>query len=161
MAADENHGERLDREHEQLFHELRSILPGAEVLFAFLLTIAFTERFKSLTDTQRNVYFATFLIAGAALVLLLSPTAFHRIRFRQGDKEAMLRLANVEMIAAMMLMSMAITGVVFLICDLLFSTTLALLVCAPLLAFISTIWWLVPLRRKFNNLDSNSEETPQ
>jgi CDP-diglyceride synthetase len=153
MPSEESQAERLDREHEQLFHELRSILPGAEVLFAFLLTIAFTERFKSLTVTQRNVYFATFLIAGAALVLLLAPTAFHRIRFRQGDKEAMLRLANVEMIAAMTLMSVAITGVVFLICDVLFRSSVALLVCVPLLTFISTLWWAVPLRRKFNGTE--------
>jgi predicted membrane channel-forming protein YqfA (hemolysin III family) len=142
--------EQLDREHEQLFHELRSILPGAEVLFAFLLTIAFTERFQTLTETQRSIYYAIFLLSGTALTLLLAPTAFHRVRFRRQDKEAMLKLANTEMIVAMVLMSLSISGVVFLITDLLFSSLAASLVSLTLVSSISALWWLVPLRRQFS-----------
>jgi predicted membrane channel-forming protein YqfA (hemolysin III family) len=147
---DESNSERLDREHEQLFHELRSILPGAEVLFAFLLTIAFTERFRTLTDLQRNVYYTIFLLSATSLALLLAPTAFHRVRFRQSDKNAMLKLANREMIAAMALMSFSTTGVVFLITDLLFSSAVATIVGATLIVVMSCLWWLVPLRRRFN-----------
>jgi hypothetical protein len=142
--------DQLDKEHEQLFHELRSVLPGAEVLFAFLLTIAFTERFRSLSELQRNVYYAVFLLASTSLVLLLAPTAFHRVRFRQSDKDAMLKLANLEMIMAMVLMSFSISGVVFLITDLLFSSWAASVVSLVLAVSISSLWWLVPLRRQFN-----------
>jgi Family of unknown function (DUF6328) len=148
---EETEAERLDREHEQLFHELRSILPGAEVLFAFLLTIAFTERFQTLTTVQSNIYYAIFLLSGMSLVLLLAPTAFHRVRFRQRDKNAMLRLANREMIAAMVLMSLSISGVAFLITDLLFSSAAATTVGAVLLLTMTTLWWLVPLRRRFTD----------
>jgi predicted membrane channel-forming protein YqfA (hemolysin III family) len=145
QAKDE---EDLQREHEELFHELRSIIPGAEVLFAFLLTVAFTERFQRLTSFQRGVYFTTFLLAASALVLLLAPTAFHRVRFRQRDKEAMLRVANVEAIAAMVLMSLSIACVVLLITDLMFDTTLAWTLAIVAWLVASLVWWAYPLARR-------------
>src|SRR6187431_3070411 len=118
----ETDSERLEREHEELFDELRSIIPGVQVLFAFLLTVAFTERFEDLTDLQRGVYYATFFCAGLTLVLLLAPSSFHRIRFRQHDKDALLRAANVEALAALALLAFSIAGTVFLITDVMFST---------------------------------------
>jgi predicted membrane channel-forming protein YqfA (hemolysin III family) len=140
----------LDREHEQLFHELRSIIPGAEVLFAFLLTVAFTNRFDQLTSFQRNVYFTTFLLSAVILVLLLAPTAFHRVRFRQGDKEAMMRVANVEAIAAMILMSFSISCVVLLITDLMFDTTLAWVLASVAWVIASLVWWAYPVARSLS-----------
>jgi predicted membrane channel-forming protein YqfA (hemolysin III family) len=144
----------LDREHEELFHELRSIIPGAEVLFAFLLTVAFTERFQRLTDLQRGVYFTTFLLAAVTLVLLLAPTAFHRVRFRQGDKEAMMRIANVEAIAAMVLMSLSISCVVLLITDLMFDTTMAWVLATVTLVVASLVWWAYPVARRVNDAET-------
>lgn len=144
----ETDDERLQREHEQLFHELRSIIPGVEVLFAFMLTVAFTERFERLSDVQRLVYYATFLCAGLAILLLLAPASFHRVRFRQDDKEAMLRIANVEAIAALVLISLAVAGTVFLITDLMFSSTLATIVSALVWVATGALWWGVPLTRE-------------
>ena len=145
---DETQDERLQREHEQLFHELRAIIPGVEVLFAFMLTVAFTERFERLTDVQRWVYYATFLCAGVAILLLLAPASFHRVRFRQDDKEAMMRTANVEAISALVLISLAIAGTVFLITDLMFSSGAAAAVSAAIWLATSALWWGVPLARE-------------
>lgn len=147
-TPDDSHAERLDREHEQFFHELRSILPGAEVQFAFLLTVAFTERFRELSDLQRAVYYATFICAGVSIVLLLAPAAFHRVRFRQHDKEAMIRLANVEAIAALVLVSLSVAGTVLLISDLLLPTWSAALVSGSLWLFATVLWWAFPLVRR-------------
>lgn len=139
--------ERLEREHEQLFHELRSVIPGAEVLFAFLLTIAFTPGFVDLGDRQQTVYYLTFVCSGLALILLLAPTAFHRIRFRQQDKNAMIRLANIEVLAAMFLISVSVAGVVYLVTDVALGTIEASIV-APVLWLLTTVlWWAVPLAR--------------
>lgn len=140
--------ERLEREHEQLFHELRSIIPGVEVQFAFLLTIAFSNRFESITDVQRTVYYVTFLLAGVSLVLLLAPSSFHRVRFRQHDKETMMRWANVEVLTALVLTSLSIAGTVFLISDLLFTTTFATVVAALVWLAASALWWGGPLLRR-------------
>ncbi|MBA3434811.1 MAG: hypothetical protein H0U08_12050 [Actinobacteria bacterium] len=78
--------ERLEREHGELLEELRSLIPGAEVLFGFLLAIRFTGQFGDLTTTQRYVYYVTLLSTAVALVFLLAPAAYHRIRFRTGDR---------------------------------------------------------------------------
>jgi hypothetical protein len=145
---EETPAERLEREHEELFHELRSIIPGAEVLFAFLLTVAFTERMETLTSLQRGVYYGTFMCAGVALVLLLGPSAFHRVQFRQRDKDAMMRTANVEAIIALALISLSIAGAVFLITDLLFATVLATVIAVAIWSVASTLWWIVPLSRR-------------
>jgi amino acid transporter len=149
---DESHDEQLQREHEQLFHELRAIIPGAEVLFAFMLTVAFSDRFEDVTTLQRSVYYVTLLTAGTALLLLLAPASFHRVQFRRHDKEVMMRVANTEAIVALVLVSLAIAGAVFLITDLLFTTVAAVAVAAALWVVTSLVWWGVPLSRRTDDV---------
>jgi hypothetical protein len=144
----ETRAQRLEREHEQLFHELRSIIPGVEVQFAFLLTVAFTQRFETLSDVQRTVYYTTFLCAAASLILLLAPSSFHRVRFRQRDKEAMMRSANVEVLVALVLISFSIAGTVLLISDLMFGLGVAVVVSGIAWLAASTLWWGYPLLRR-------------
>ena len=86
--------ERLDRNLLELLNELRVALPGVQVLFAFLLTVPFTQRFTTLTATQEKVYYATLLCTTASTVLLIAPSAHHRINFRQQDKAYIVFLAN-------------------------------------------------------------------
>ena len=147
-STGESEQERLDREHEQLFHELRSIVPGVQVQTAFLLTVAFTDRFRTLTEVQRDVYYATFVLAAASLVLLFAPAAFHRVQFRQRDKEVMIRAANVEVIAALVLISLSLAGTVFLITDLMFPTGFATVAGIVTLVVATGLWWGFPLTRR-------------
>jgi uncharacterized protein DUF6328 len=91
---DEDVKERLEREHGELLEELRALIPGAQVLFGFLLAIRFTSPFTDLTAVQRYVYYGTLLTTAVALVLLLAPSAYHRLRFREGDKDVMVRKGN-------------------------------------------------------------------
>ena len=149
---DESHDEQLQREHEQLFHELRAIIPGAAVLFAFMLTVAFSDRFEDVTTLQRSVYYVTLLTAGTALLLLLAPASFHRVQFRRHDKEVMMRVANTEAIVALVLVSLAIAGAVFLITDLLFTTVAAVAVAVALWVVTSLVWWGVPLSRRTDDV---------
>jgi len=88
---DEDVKERLEREHGELLEELRALIPGAQVLFGFLLAIRFTSPFTDLNTVQRYVYYFTLLSTAVALVFLLAPSAYHRLRFREGDKDAMVR----------------------------------------------------------------------
>jgi uncharacterized membrane protein len=142
---------RLDREHQELFHELRAVIPGAQVLFAFLLTVAFTPVFSELGTDERAVYFATFILAGIALCLLLSPAAYHRIQFRRGDKDVMLRLANLEALVAMVLLSISLSGVVYLIGSVVYTTELAIASAASLWLLTLIVWWIIPLTRRRRN----------
>jgi hypothetical protein len=115
--------DRVDRELSELLEEVRIALPGAEVLFAFLLGVAFTERVKELSSTVRAVYFATLLLTAAATALLIAPTAYHRIRFREGDKERLLVSATWTAIASLVLMLRAVAGAVRVVDDLLYAPT--------------------------------------
>jgi hypothetical protein len=139
--------QRLDREHEQLFNELRSIIPGVQIQGAFLLTVAFTQRFERLNDFQRDVYYVTFLLAAASLVLLFAPAAFHRVQFRQHDKEMLIRAANVEMITALLLVSFSLAGTVLLISDLIVPTSVAVVVAVAALVVTGLLWWVFPIVR--------------
>ncbi|MGH2737606.1 MAG: DUF6328 family protein, partial [Actinomycetota bacterium] len=87
---DESKGERLDRELGELLQELRVALPGVQVLFAFLLTVPFSQGFARMTAFQRDLYFAILLATALSSVLFIAPTAYHRIRWRDYDKERLL-----------------------------------------------------------------------
>jgi len=146
--AAEDKKEQLEREHGELLEELRSLIPGAEVLFGFLLAIRFTGQFADLTDTQRYVYFATLLSTAVALVMLLAPAAFHRVRFREGDKEVMLRKGNREAIAGTAAIALAFTGVLFLVTDLVFNTPSAVVLGVAFFALTAWRWWVIGLARE-------------
>ncbi len=146
--AEESKKAKLEREHGELLEELRSLIPGAEVLFGFLLAIRFTEKFDTLTLVQERVYYATLLSTAFALVMLLAPAAFHRIRFREGDKEVMLRKGNREAIAGTAAIALAFTGVLFLVTDLVFNTTSAVVLAIAFFALTAWRWWLIALIRE-------------
>jgi hypothetical protein len=138
---------RLEREHNELLQELRSLIPGAQVLLGFLLAISFTNQFGDLTDSERYVYYATLVSTAAALVLFMAPAAHHRLRFREGDKDYMLRKANREAIAGTVASSFALTGVFYLVTDLLFGATQAIVAAALFFAFAAWRWWAFALYR--------------
>jgi Flp pilus assembly protein TadB len=139
--------ERLEREHGELIQELRALIPGAEVLFGFLLAIRFTQRFEELDDSQRYVYYVTLVSTSAALVLYLATSAHHRLRFRTGDKEFALRKGNRDTIAGTVAAAVAFTGVMYLVTDLVFGTWQAIVAAIALFGFICWRWWAVALYR--------------
>jgi predicted membrane channel-forming protein YqfA (hemolysin III family) len=150
-VKDESKEERLDRELIEFLNELRVVLPGVQVLFAFLLTVPFTNRFTRITDTQRQVFFAIFICTTAATALLIAPSAYHRLRWRDFDKERMLRTSNRLSIAGMIFLSLAIVGAAFLVTDLLFHPAAAAAVTAAVAIFFAWFWWGLPLSRKLRD----------
>ena len=141
---DESPKERVDRELIELLNGLRVILPGVQVLLAFLLTVPFSARFEEVTSTDRVIYFATVLITVAATGALTMPAAYHRLRFRQGDKERMLRISNVFAIGGLVLLTLAMASVVFLVTSVLYGVAAAIPVALVALAVLSFAWFAVP-----------------
>ena len=139
---------RLEREHNELLQELRSLIPGAEVLFGFLLAVSFTTQFADLDDGQRYVYYATLVSTAVALVLYLAPASYHRLRFREGDKDYMLRKANREAIAGTVASSFALTGVLYLVTTFVFGTAEGIVVAIAFFAFTAWRWWSHALYRE-------------
>jgi hypothetical protein len=147
-GSDESRKERVDRELIELLNELRVALPGVQVLFAFLLTMPLTARFPELSDLQRTIYIVTFTATTLASALLMAPTAYHRLRFREGDKERMLHTANRQAIAGTALLAMAIGGAALLVADLIYGLTFAVVFAAAIVTWIVGLWFVLPLIRK-------------
>jgi Family of unknown function (DUF6328) len=140
--------ERVDRELIELLNGLRVILPGVQVLLAFLLTVPFSSGFPKATGFERNLYFVTVLLTVASVGALTMPAAYHRIRFREGDKERMLQISNTFAIGGLVLLALAMASVVFLVTDVLFGTAVATPVGVISLAILAGAWFAVPLWRK-------------
>jgi Family of unknown function (DUF6328) len=152
--ANETEQERLDRNLLELLNELRVALPGVQVLFAFLLGVPFTQRFATLTASQEKVYYATLLCTTASTVLLIAPSAHHRINFRQHDKAYIVFLANRMTIAGLGLLALAMSGVVFLITDVLYSSTATAVATAATLLSFGVLWYVIPIWRRLRGRDS-------
>jgi high-affinity Fe2+/Pb2+ permease len=144
---DERQPDRLDRELMELLDELRVALPGVQVLFAFLLTVAFSQGFVKMTVLQRNVYFTTFLATASATAFLMAPSAFHRLRWRRQDKERLLTFGNRMAITGISLLAVSICGAVFVISDVLFDPSIAVSIAAAAAALFAGLWFVLPLSR--------------
>jgi hypothetical protein len=147
----ESKDERLDRELIEFLNELRVALPGVQVLFAFLLGVPFTQRFGQVSDLQKDVYFVTFLCAAAATGLLIAPSAYHRLEWRQGDKEHLLVVSNRFAIAGTAFLALAISGTVFVVTDMLFNEASAALLAGVSAAFFGWFWYGMPLVRRLTS----------
>src|SRR5512146_384859 len=91
---DETPKERADRELIELLNELRVVLPGVSVLLAFLLAVPFAQGWSRVTDLQRDEFVVAFLATAVSVALLTAPSSYHRLRFRHGDKEHMVKIGN-------------------------------------------------------------------
>jgi hypothetical protein len=137
----------LDRELIELLNELRVALPGVQVLFAFLLTVPFSQRFPSLSGLQRGVYFGTVIATALASMFLIAPSSYHRLRWRQHDKERMLVTSNRLSIAGTVFLAISIAAAVFLISDVLFGVGAAGLAGGFMAGLVTWFWFGLPLVR--------------
>ena len=146
--AEETHEERINRELIELLNELRVALPGVQVLFAFLLAVPFSQRFEQTTDLQRDTYMVALLSTLAGSVFLIAPSAYHRIRFRDRDKEALLRISNVFAIVGMIFLAVGMTSVVFLVTDVIYNGVVTTVVTSLTAGLFALVWFVLPLARK-------------
>ena len=116
------------------------------MLFAFLLMVPFTQRFPDLDDLETGVFFMTLLCTAVATVLLIAPSAHHRILWRGGVREQRLALGNMLTIAGLIFLLPAIVGVVFVITAFIFGLTAAVVVTSPLALFFALLGFVLPLR---------------
>jgi hypothetical protein len=161
--------ERCDRNLVELLQEVRVVQTGVQVLFAFLLTAPLAARFPELSDFQRLTYFATLIATGTATILLIAPTAYHRILFRLGDKEHLVVVANRFTLAGLTAVALAIVGALLLVTDLLFRGSGMVVATTGLAALACLIFWCAaPLSRRYrirrsqpSRLGSSRAETPR
>ena len=149
----EEKSERINRELIELLNELRVALPGVQVLFAFLLTVPFSQGFVKTTAFQRDLVFGVLAATAISAALLIAPSAWHRLRFRQRDKEMILLMSNRMAIAGLGFLAISMVGAVMLIANYAFSDTLT--VVSGIVAFLvfGGLWYAVPLARAAEQSD--------
>jgi hypothetical protein len=146
--ADETRDEKLDRELIELLNELRVALPGVQVLFAFLLVVPFQQGYSRLDDLDRNVYFVAVMAAMVATALLIAPSVFHRIRFRDTDKEWLLQISNRLALVGTFFIAVSMVCTIFLITDVIFGGWQATLATAASALVFGGLWYGIALYRE-------------
>jgi hypothetical protein len=144
----ETTAQRLDRNYNELLQELRVAQAGVQILFAFLLTLAFSQRFAETTAFQRATYVVTLLFAAGAAGLLIAPVAFHRIVFRQRQKDDLVEAANRLSLGGLGMLLVAMVGSVLLILDVVLGRARALGLAGVVAAWFIGFWVVLPLARR-------------
>jgi len=147
IERDETEAERIDRNFTELLGELRVVLPGVQVLFAFLLTVPFAQGFTSLTQFERDLYLVVLLLTALASALLMAPTAYHRVLFRKGFKPQILFFANRSVRAGLGVLALAMTGAILLISHVIFGEAAAIAVTIPSAGVFALLWYVLPWLR--------------
>ena len=145
MSDEESRKERLDRELMELLQELRVVIPGVQVLLAFLLTAPFQQRFAELPGSMRNAFFASIVCATLATAFLIAPSAHHRLRWRAGEKERLVRVGNQMAIIGTVFLAAAIVLALYVVTDVLFTTNLAVLTAIGGAGVFGGLWYVLPM----------------
>jgi len=151
---DEDVHQRRDRQMIELLNELRVALPGVQILFAFLLTVPFTQRFGSLTPFQRDAYYVTLIATALSTACLIAPSAAHRLRFHQGDRAWVIESANTLTISGLGFLTIALGGSVLLITDVLFEGARVWIYTGVVWGVIVVLWFVRPFTRTIRGLSS-------
>jgi Na+/melibiose symporter-like transporter len=141
---DESKAQRADRNLGELLQELRVAGLGVQVLFGFLLSLPFTARFTRLSAGQRDLYLASLVLAAVATALLVGPVAYHRLVFRRGQKERLVRAASVMAIGGLAAVGLAVTAAVLLVVGYVAGIVAAAVITAFVAAVFGVLWFVFP-----------------
>jgi hypothetical protein len=134
----------VDRHFNELLQELRVAQTGVQILFAFLLGLAFTPRFPELTTTQQGIYLVTLVLSAISAALLIAPVGYHRTVFRQRLRPQLVTTGHRYAIAGLVLLLLALVGAVQLAASFVLGARASLLA-AALAGLFATLWFLIPL----------------
>jgi hypothetical protein len=147
VADDE---EDWDRRFIELLQELRVMQTGIQILFAFLLTLPFSNRFGDLTHGQTVIYVLTLAAAAVATAFLIAPVSFHRLTRTAVNKLRIVRVAARLAQVGLLLLLLAVGGAVYLVTDFVLNTSWARLICGVLAAVYVGLWYVLPLGERLS-----------
>jgi hypothetical protein len=142
---DETDDEKADRQYDELLQELRVAQTGVQFLFAFLLTLAFTQRFEQITEFQHRVYVGTLLATTVASALLIGPVPLHRILFARGLKPRLVRGSDLMARGGLAMLLIGINGAVLLILDVVLEGPLPFVLSGLAVLWFVLVWYVVPM----------------
>jgi Family of unknown function (DUF6328) len=156
----ESEDQRLNRNLDQLLQELRIVLPGVQVLFAFLLAVPFSTRFGKVDGFERDVYFAALLLSAVAVALLMAPSMHHRILFRHAQKAYLVSVASVMTIVGMSALALAVVLSLVLVTHFLFGSAAAWTAGGMSFGAFAILWYALPIERRITNRRPDHERVP-
>ncbi|HEX6249086.1 MAG TPA: DUF6328 family protein [Nocardioidaceae bacterium] len=134
----------LTRNLNELLQELRVMQTGVQILTGFLLTVPFTNRFSEIDNAEKGVYLAVLMGSVVATALIVAPVAFHRTLFRQGEREWIVEAANRSAQLGLAALALTMTGVVWLVFDVVIGAPASHVVAAVALALFIVLWAVLP-----------------
>jgi len=141
----ETRDQRSDRNWNELLQEFRVLQTGTQILAGFLLTLPFQQRFRELAPFDVVIYQALVVIAVIVTLLALSPVSLHRLLFRRGAKERLVRTASVILIVCLAASSLLFTGIVLFIFDFLSAPPAGVVAAAVIFVLVLALWIALPL----------------
>ena len=159
-SKQETEKQRWDRNFADLLQELRVAQTGVQILFAFLLTLPFSNGFPKTTAFQKDTYVVALIAAAFATAMIISPVAFHRALFRQGRKPELVRYAHRMATGGLAFMLIAMVSSILLITDFVLNLAAAIILTTIAGAWFLTFWAIVPFARR-NWMDEDDEEQNQ
>jgi hypothetical protein len=144
-GRDETESERSDRNWADVLQELRVLQAGTQILTAFLLAIAFQQRFTELDDFQLVLYLSLVSVSIVTTVLSLLPVSAHRIMFRHLVKETTVRIGDRMLRAVIIGVSLSMIGTAMLIFDFVVSREAGIIAAVTVAVIVVALGFLVPL----------------
>ncbi|MEU9509837.1 DUF6328 family protein [Micromonospora sp. NPDC048170] len=157
----ETEKQRWQRNFADLLQELRVAQTGVQILFAFLLTLPFSNGFTRTSEFQKDIYIVALLSAAAATAMIISPVAFHRALFRQGRKPELVRFAHRMASGGLAFMLISMVSAVLLITDFVLDRGVALVLSGLTALWFLTFWMFLPFSRRNwgeDDLDDEDDE---
>jgi hypothetical protein len=144
----ETHKERVDRELIEVLNELRVVLPGVQVLFGFLLVVPFQTGFAQATELERAIYYVAFVAAALASVMLIAPSTYHRLRFREANKEDLVVWSGRLLLGGTAALAVGLAATVFLITDVLLGNGPGIVAAVVGAIVVVGLWFVFPLTHR-------------
>jgi len=142
--GEESHEERINRNWEEMLQELRVTQTGVQILTGFLLTLPFQQRFPELDSVQRTAYLMVLAGAVLAVSLMIAPVSYHRLLFRQGAREWLVKAGDRAARAGLVVLAFTISGVLWLVFDVVVGRWASSIAGPVALVFFAGLWWAVP-----------------
>ncbi|WCD94615.1 DUF6328 family protein [Streptomyces sp. HUAS 31] len=144
-GRDESEEERADRMWGELLQEVRVTQMGVQILFGFLLTVVFTNKYDSLADTDQTIYIVTVVLGAAATGALIGPVSLHRLVAGRRIKPQAVSWASRMTFVGLILLLGTMTGSLLLILRVATHDDFVPWVVAGVVAWYLVCWFVLPL----------------
>jgi len=137
--------ERADRKWGDLIQEVRVAQTGVQILFGFLLTVVFQQKYASLEDTDKTIYIVTVVLGAAATGALIGPVSLHRLVSGQRVKAEAVAWASRMTFVGLLLLLATMTSSLLLILRVATHNEAVPWIVTGVVAWYALCWFVVPM----------------